>query len=131
MTEHDPVELGELEREILELVWERGQVTADTVREALARSPKESTVRTVLLRLEKKGYLAHDVDGRTFIYRPIQSRETVAARAVKRIAEWFCSGSMKDLMVGMVDAKALDRKEVEELRQRLEQAARTARETKR
>ena len=126
--QHDPVELGELEREVLELVWDKGSMTAEELRELLQRKLKESTVRTVLLRLEKKGYLAHDVDGRTFVYRPIQSRETVTARAVKRVAEWFCSGSMKDLMVGMVDAKALDRKELEELRARLE---RSAKETKR
>ncbi len=131
MGEHEPVELGELEREVLDLVWKDGQITADTVRELLERPLKESTVRTVLLRLEKKGYIAHEVQGRTFVYHPIQSRETVAARAVKQIAEWFCSGSMKELMVGIVDAKALNRKELEELRGRLERSARPEKETKR
>lgn len=131
MGEHGSVELGELEREVLELVWKHGQITADAMRELLQRPLKESTVRTVLLRLEKKGYIAHEVDGRTFVYHPIQSRETVAARAVKQVAEWFCSGSMKELMVGMVDAKALNRKELEELRERLERAALPGKETKR
>ena len=66
---HDPAELGELERDVLLIVWRNGSVTADQVRELLDRPLKDSTVRTVLRRLEEKGYLAHSVDDRTFVYR--------------------------------------------------------------
>ncbi len=48
-------ELGELEREVLQIVWRLEQASADEVRQALARPLKESTVRTVLTRLEAKG----------------------------------------------------------------------------
>ena len=58
-------DLGELEREVMQLVWAAGKTTAEEIRERLARKPKESTVRTVLRRLEEKGYVTHTVDGRT------------------------------------------------------------------
>ena len=51
--DHDLADLGELEREVMQLVWSGGGVTADAIRERLPRKPKESTVRTVLTRLEK------------------------------------------------------------------------------
>ena len=68
-------------------------MTADAVRELLPRRPKELTVRTVLRRLEEKGYVTHTIDGRTYVYRAAEARRSVAAKAVKRIVDWFCNGS--------------------------------------
>ncbi len=119
---HDPVELGELERDILTIVWRLGNITAEQVREKLDRPLKDSTIRTVLRRLEEKGYLAHDTENRTFIYRPAESRQKVAGRAVKRIVDWFCDGSVEALLVGMVDSKVLDRAELQRLAERIASA---------
>ena len=116
---HDPSELGELEHDVLLIVWRHGYVTADKVREDLDRPLKDSTVRTVLRRLEEKGYLAHSVDDRTFVYRPAESRQRVAGRAVKRIVDWFCEGSVEALLVGMVDSKVLDQAELQRLAERI------------
>jgi BlaI family penicillinase repressor len=116
---HDPAELGELERGILSIVWRRGEATAEQVREELDRPLKDSTIRTVLRRLEEKGYLAHSLDNRTFIYRPAQSPQKVAARAVQRIVDWFCEGSVEDLLVGMVDSKVVSQAELERLARRI------------
>ena len=123
---HDPAELGELERDVLLIVWRNAYVTADKVREELDRPLKDSTVRTVLRRLEEKGYLAHSVDDRTFIYRPAESRQRVAGRAVKRIVDWFCEGSVEALLVGMVDSKVLDRAELRRLADHIAAAQKTA-----
>lgn len=120
---HDPAELGELEREVLSIVWRRSAATAEQVREELDRPLKDSTVRTVLRRLEEKGYLGHSVEERTFLYRPAESRQRVAGRAVKRIVDWFCEGSVEALLVGMVDSKMLDRAELERLAKRIATAA--------
>jgi predicted transcriptional regulator len=124
--DHDPVELGELERSILLIVWRTTQITAEQVREELCRPLKESTIRTVLRRLEEKGYLAHTVENRTFLYRPAESRQRVAGRAVQRIVDWFCEGSLESLLVGMVDSKALDQAELQRLAARIELAQRNA-----
>ncbi|MFZ0745389.1 MAG: BlaI/MecI/CopY family transcriptional regulator [Terracidiphilus sp.] len=125
-TGHDPAELGELERSILSIVWRRGRVTAEQAREELDRPLKDSTVRTVLRRLEEKGYLAHTVEDRTFLYSPAQSRQRVAGRAVKRIVDWFCEGSVEALLVGMVDSKVLDRAELQRLAARIAEAQKSS-----
>jgi BlaI family transcriptional regulator, penicillinase repressor len=119
---HDPAELGDLERDVLSIVWRLGSVTAEQVREELDRPLKDSTIRTVLRRLEEKGYLAHSVENRTFLYRPAESRQRVAGRAVKRIVDWFCEGSVEALLVGMVDSKVLDRAELQRLATRIAEA---------
>ena len=96
-----------------------GTVTAEQVREELGRPLKDSTIRTVLRRLEEKGYLAHAVENRTFLYRPAEIRQRVAGRAVKRIVDWFCEGSVEALLVGMVDSKVLGRAELQRLAERI------------
>ncbi len=118
-TSHDPAELGELERDVLSIVWRTGEATADQVREEMERPLKDSTIRTVLRRLEEKGYLVHTVENRTFIYRPAESPQRVAGRAVQRIVDWFCAGSVEELLVGMVDSKVVSRVELERLARRI------------
>ena len=115
-------DLGELEREVMQLVWDGGDVTADAVRTRLDRKPKESTVRTVLRRLEDKGYVTHAVSGRTFVFRAVASRGDVAARAVKHIVDWFCNGSLDEVLVGMADARMLDSRTLQMLRKRIANA---------
>ena len=116
---HDPSDLGELEREIMQFLWQRGSMTAEEVREQIERPLKDSTIRTVLRRLEEKGYLTHSVDNRTFIYQPTEARQVVAGRAVQRIVDWFCDGSVENLLVGMVDSQVLGRKELQRLAERI------------
>lgn len=116
---HDPVELGDLERSILLIVWRKGAITAEQVRDELDRPLKDSTVRTVLRRLEEKGYLAHSVENRTFLYRPAETQQRVAGRAAQRVADWFCGGSVEALLVGMVDSRVLNRAELQRLAERI------------
>jgi BlaI family transcriptional regulator, penicillinase repressor len=108
-------DLGDLERDVMQLVWAAGPVTAETVRERLTRKLKESTVRTVLRRLEEKGYTTHTVDGRTYVYQAAEERGRVAAKAVQRIVDWFCNGSVEEVLVGMVDRAMLDQKQLRAL----------------
>jgi BlaI family penicillinase repressor len=122
LTSHDPAELGELERSVLQLLWQHGTLSAEQVREELDRQDrplKDSTVRTVLRRLEEKGYLTHILENRTFLYSPAEPAPMVAGRAVKRILEWFCDGSVEQLLVGMVDSSVLDSKELKRLAERI------------
>ncbi len=114
-------DLGDLERDVMQLVWAKGPVTAEAVREQLPRRLKESTVRTVLRRLEEKGYVGHTVEGRTYVYQATEARGRVAARAVQRIVDWFCNGSVDEVLVGMVDTAMLDRKRLRMLTERVSQ----------
>ena len=85
----------------------------EQAREELTRPLKESTVRTVLRRLEDKGYVNHTVVGRTFHFIPAEARSAVAAKAVQRIVDWFCNGSLEEVLVGMVDNAALSPKQLQ------------------
>jgi BlaI family penicillinase repressor len=105
----------------MDYLWTHGPSTAESCREALAssRPMKDSTIRTVLRRLEEKGYLTHEIDGRTFIYKAADARQNVAVRAVKGIIDRFCGGSAEQLVLGMVASAVLDRKQLERLARRI------------
>jgi predicted transcriptional regulator len=118
---HSKPNLGELEHEIMQVVWRHGPIHAEAVRERLGRQLKEATVRTVLRRLEAKNYVSHTVDNRTFVYSAQESRPRVAARAVQRIVDWFCNGSVDEVLIGMVDSEMLDKTQLEKLVKRIEQ----------
>ncbi|HEV2617571.1 MAG TPA: BlaI/MecI/CopY family transcriptional regulator [Candidatus Acidoferrales bacterium] len=118
-----PKNLGEVEQAVMDYVWSHGPCTSEACREALAeeRPMKESTIRTVLRRLEEKGYVAHETRGRTYIYRAAEARQNVAARAVKSIIDRFCGGSAEQLVIGMVDNEVIDRKVLERLTRKIAQ----------
>jgi predicted transcriptional regulator len=113
--------LSELEHLVMDVIWKRTSATAEDIREALAaRHPvKDSTARTILTRLEEKGYLAHRVEGRTNIYRGLTAPQNVAVRAVRQIIDRFCGGSIEQLLVGMVDDQVLDEQELQRLAKKI------------
>jgi predicted transcriptional regulator len=121
MSESMP-DLGDLEREVMQLIWANGRLTAETVREKLERRLKESTVRTVLRRLEEKGYVVHAVEGRTYVYEATHPRGRVAAKAVQRIVDWFCNGSVEEVLVGMVDSAMIDQRQLRMLADKVAKA---------
>ena len=119
---HKP-RLSALENTVMQVVWSEGRVTADEVRRLLARREmKESTVRTILRRLEAKGYVEHDVQGRTYVYRPRVEPHNVAAQQVRGIIDRFCQGSVESLLVGLVDDNLITPDKLRELAQQIEAA---------
>jgi predicted transcriptional regulator len=116
-----PKSLGEVEQLVMDYVWSHGRTTSESCRQALAssRPMKDSTIRTVLRRLEEKGYLRHEIEGRTFIYQASDARQNVAVRAVKGIIDRFCGGSAELLVMGMVDNAVLNRKQLERLARKI------------
>jgi BlaI family penicillinase repressor len=113
--------LGDVEQLVMDYVWSHGPSTSEACREALAlsRPMKDSTIRTVLRRLEEKGYVTHEIQGRTFVYKASDERQNVAIRAVKGIIDRFCGGSAEELVLGMVDNAVLDRKQLERLARKI------------
>jgi BlaI family transcriptional regulator, penicillinase repressor len=107
--------LGDLEHEIAQLIWTHGSMSAAAVRKILPRKLKDPTIRTVLRRLEDKGYLSHTVEHGTFIYHATESREQIAAKAVQSVIDRFCAGSIEAVLVGMMRAALLDPKELQSI----------------
>ena len=111
----------DLEQAIMASIWRRGSATAEQVREDLApRELKESTIRTLLGRLEKKGHLKHSVDGRTYVYSSVEGQQSFAIKAVRQLIERFCAGSAEQLLVGMVDHEVLDAGQLRRLADEIE-----------
>jgi BlaI family penicillinase repressor len=109
--------LTDLQQAILDYIWTHGPSTSEQVREGLlARHPlKDSSIRTLLRRLEERGYLTHGTEGKVFVYSATTHRTSVAARAVKQIIDRFWAGSAEQFLAGMVDEKVLSAGEIRRL----------------
>ena len=101
--------LTPLQQAILKFIESKGPVTADQVREGVMRDHplKDSSVRTLLRRLEARGLVSHTVDGKTFLYRADVASTSVAAAAVRRLIDGFWKGSAEQFLTGLVDEKVL------------------------
>jgi BlaI family penicillinase repressor len=106
-----------LEQLVLDYVWTHPDCTAEACREGLAgkRALKDSTIRTILRKLEEKAYVSHQVEGRTFVYRAVDSRRNVAVQAAQQLIDRFCNGSVEELLVGLVDNQVLQPKQLQRL----------------
>jgi len=114
--------LTALEQLLMDFVWSHPDCTAEACREGVAahRVLKDSTIRTILRKLEEKSYVTHKVEGRTFVYRPADSKRNVAAQAVQQLIDRFCNGSVEELLVGLVDNHVLKPKELKKLADKIE-----------
>lgn len=116
--------LSPLETIAMQVIWEHRQVTANDLRMQLAeRWPmKESTARTILRRLEAKGYVTHVTQGRTYVYSSKLAPEKVTTEAVRGIVDRFCNGSVENLLVGMIDAEMITPEKLRRLAERIDEA---------
>ena len=116
--------LSPLESTVMQVIWDRGPSTADQIRRALAgeRELTDSTVRTLLRRMESKGFLSHETEGRTFVYHALLPASSVAAREVRGIVDRLCGGSVENLILGMVDNDMVTQEQMERLMARVSEA---------
>ena len=114
-------ELTELQQAIVDFIWASGPSTAERVREGLApgRKLKDSTIRTLLRRLEERGFLSHRVEGKVFVYETAVRPRSLAARSVQQIIERFWSGSAEQFLAGMVDEKVLTAAQIRRLAEKV------------
>ena len=105
----------------MDAVWSQPGLSAEGLCLALSsRHPmKESTARTLLKRLEEKGYVRHTVQGRTNLYRGSEQPEHLAAKTVRQIIDRWCGGSLERLLVGLVDNEVVGSQELRDLAQKI------------
>lgn len=117
-------DLSPAQREIMEIVWEREEVTAQEVRRTLSqtRNVARNTVRTLLERMENKGWLKHRAEGRTFFYTSARPRHDTIGQKVREIVETVCGGSPETLVAALLDYRGLRPDELKRIRQLLDQA---------
>jgi predicted transcriptional regulator len=114
--------LGDLEQQVMDFLWKHGPATGESVRMAVGkdRPLSDSTIRTVLRRLEAKQYVRHELEGRQFLYSSAREPGKVAAETVRGVLRSFCRGSLEELLTGLVDHRVVDSTELRRLAERIE-----------
>jgi BlaI family penicillinase repressor len=122
--------LTELQQAIVDFLWTNGPANAEQVRQGLlpAYRLKDSTLRTLLRRLEARSYLTHRLDGKVFVYKATTAPQRVAANSVRQLIDRFWSGSVEQFLHGMVDEKILTPAEIARLAKKIGHA-RTQKQT--
>ncbi len=116
------IRLGRLELQIMNVVWSRGKATVHDVKNALSRrKPAYSTILTMMRKLEAKGYLKHEVDGRTYVYRPSISQQAVRQGVLGDLVERLFDGSTSLLLTSLVEQNRISENELREIRKLIEE----------
>ena len=97
--------LSRREREILEILFRLGKATANDVQNALSEAPSHSAVRSILRVLEEKGHIAHEEEGKRFLYRPTQAHDSAAHSALHNVVQTFFGGSLESAVKTFLSAK--------------------------
>jgi predicted transcriptional regulator len=116
--------LSRRERQIMDVVYARGQVTVAEVLEDLPDPPGYSAVRAMLGKLERKQYLRHEEHGPRYVYVPTLPREEVQETALERMMNTFFDGSPSKAVAAILDMSAMDLTdaEIDEMAKLIEQA---------
>ncbi len=124
--DHELPELSPAQQEIMEIVWKKGEVSASQVREELSarKQVAKNTVRTLLERMEEKGWVVHREQGRTFLYSAAQPQEASIAAKVLNLVDKACGGSPEMLVSTLLDNRELSEDELSRIRKLLNKAAR-------
>jgi predicted transcriptional regulator len=103
--------LSRRERQIMDVVYRVGRVTAAEVLAALPDPPSYSAVRALLRVLEEKGHLRHEQDGPRYVFVPTVAREKARRQALRQLVRTFFDGSTAHTvaaLLGAPDAKLTD-----------------------
>ena len=101
----DPSELSRRERQIMDVLFSRGEATVNQIAEALPDPPTAMAVRRMMHILEEKGYLRRREQGREVVYAPKESRDNAGRSAFARVLETFFSGSLEEALTAHLMAR--------------------------
>lgn len=125
----DLPQLSKRERQIMDIVFAQGEVTASGVMEAMPDALSRAAVRTFLRILEDKGHLQHRLEGREFVFQPTQARTQVGQSAFQRVLDVFFSGSLEQAVAAHLAEKehGIDPAELEKMASLIRQARKQGR----
>ena len=127
--EEQTSKLSRREREIMEILYRRGQATAAEVFADLNRQPTYSAVRSFLRILEEKGHLLHKKQGKQYLYYPVVPRENAARSAAKDLLATFFNNSTRQALAALleIDSEKLSDAELAQMAELIEQARKEGR----
>jgi BlaI family transcriptional regulator, penicillinase repressor len=127
MTPTHHQDLSRRERQILDILYQRGQATAAEVQNALPEPPSYSAVRALLRILEDKGHVRHQQDGPRYVYVPTIARENAKRSALRHVLRTFFDGSAEQAISALLDESStkLSTAELDRLARLIEDARRS------
>jgi predicted transcriptional regulator len=127
MTPTHHQDLSRRERQILDILYQRGQATAAEVQNALPEPPSYSAVRALLRILEDKGHVRHQQDGPRYVYVPTIARENAKRSALRHVLRTFFDGSAEQAISALLDESStkLSPAELDRLARLIEDARRS------
>jgi len=105
MTLEKHMQLGRRERQIMDVVYRRGQASVSEVRSELPDPPSYSAVRAMLGLLEDKGYLRHRQQGLKYVYIPAQDTSKVRTSALEHMVRTFFGGSPERAVAALLEMR--------------------------
>ena len=108
-------QLSRRERQIMDIVYSLGEVTATTLEREMADPPSNATIRSILKNLENKGLLVHSKHQRSFVYRSAKPMAGVTASAVNHLVKTFFQGSSLGAISAILDNSEIQQEELDEL----------------
>lgn len=120
----ETVSLTDLQLAIVRILWERGESTVVEVQDALApdRQLAQTTVATILTRLEKRGIVAHESRGRLFVYRALVSEPQVRRSMVSELTDLLFDGSPAALITHLLSEKQIAPGDLDEVKRLISEA---------
>ncbi len=111
-------ELGDLQKEVMEIVWRLGEAGVHQVRDQLTgeREPAYTTVLSVMQKLEKAGWLTHRHDGRAYVYGPTRSRQEAGIQSIRGLASRVFRGDPRVLFQHLVADEDITDEDLQEFR---------------
>lgn len=115
-------DLGQLQRAVIEVVWELGEANVHQVRERIGRKKKlaYTTILTAMQKLEKAGWLQHRTEGKVYVYAPTRTREQAGATSVRKFMERIFDGNALLMFQHLVRQSELSDDELQELRKMID-----------
>jgi BlaI family transcriptional regulator, penicillinase repressor len=119
--------LSRRERQIMDIIYARGQATAAEVTAALADPPSYSAVRALLRILEQKGHVRHQVDGPRYVFLPTVSRDRARRSALRSLVKTFFDGSPAQAAAALIDQAEMSDEDFSRLSELIERARKDGR----
>jgi predicted transcriptional regulator len=116
--------LSEAQLEIMNVVWDRGEVTVTGVWQVLSkrRAIARNTVQTMMMRLEEKGWLSHHAEGNRFLYSAVPERTSILKKMVTRLVDTAFGGSAEDMVMALLDGRGVSPEEAARIRKMIRKA---------
>lgn len=114
----DTKNLARRERQVMDILYRRGEATAQEVQDEMADPPTYSAVRALLATMIDKGLVSHRKDSRRYVYRPAVPEKKAKRSALRSLLSTFFEGKPENLVAALLDPRdqQLSEEEIERIR---------------